>query len=121
MKDTDTLKAEIYSTLEELDDLILPKGNDPVGRYAKEIANSEYLEAKKKFVLAEEKSNWEGSEAYKQSKAEGSEAYKDHIMEEKKARGKSLQVKAMKDLLERKHDGLRTLLSFEGKQIQRTQ
>ncbi|MFH1327377.1 MAG: hypothetical protein ABIH76_00770 [Candidatus Bathyarchaeota archaeon] len=119
MKDVQTLQEEIYSTLEELDDLILPKEGDEVGRYAKEIANSEYLDAKRKFVVAEEKDKFEGSEAYKQSKAEASQAFIDHIRAEKKARGMSLQVKAMKDLLERRHDGLRTLLSFEGKQINR--
>mgnify|MGYP006908211963 CR=1 FL=1 len=107
----DDLIKQMEEVIDSLNQLILPV-NDEVGEFAKATANYEYLKEKRKFVLAQEMEKYNGSNADRKAKAEGSKAYLNALREEKKAKGKSMQVKAEKDLLMAKLDSLRTRISY---------
>ena len=118
--DTNELIQQIDSTLEALDNLILPIGEDTTGEYAKRKANKDYFEKKLKGTLQKIKGTHDGSDANRTMLAEGSKEYLDELWSLAEAQGLSYQVQATKDLLESRLDILRTKLSFEKNQINRT-
>jgi len=107
------LQEQIYETFEKLD-LI-------VKEWAEARAKYNYSQDHKKVILALEKEKFEGSEASRERQALSSPGYKKYLLEAFKIDKEYYILDGRKNALERKLDALRTLLSFEKDQLNRTQ
>jgi hypothetical protein len=110
---------EIERCLEALDQLISPR-DGKAGKYASARANRDFQEKKVKAILAIEKRKHTGSDANRTMEAEASEEYSDTLWKLAECQGMAYQAQAEKDLLETKIDCLRSMLSHEKSQINRT-
>ena len=120
MNTPEEIRERMYASLEALDLLILPQGDEVVGMYAKRRANRDYLKKHEGVVLAEEMKKYTGSNPTKEMEAKASRTYKDFERQMSTANGLALQAEAEKDLLELNVGVLRTELSFEKEQINNT-
>jgi len=107
------LQQKIYDTFEQLD-LIVPEFADAKARF-------NYSQDHKKVILALEKEKFEGSEAMRERMALSSQGYKDYLVKAFELDKAYYILEGRKNALERKLDALRTLLSFEKNQLERTQ
>lgn len=110
-KDANQIQEEIWACMDNLD-LIIQE-------WSKARADYEYASEFKKVALALEKEKHEGSDAERTRKALASDGYKKYLWRAFEIDCLYFQLDGRKNALERRLDGLRSLLSFENRQINR--
>ena len=113
MNDTDQIIKDIEDCLHKLDDITL--------KWGKSRADHEYRKEYKKVVLNLEKTKSDKkSNADRETEAYASESYKKYLWSAFTVDCEYFSLDGQKSLLERRLDSLRSLLSFNKNQINRT-